>query len=389
MSRDPSNFAGSPELKLIVAAATPLRHLGISAETNAIFAGVRDWNAVGDLAARHGLRPLCFEFIRKFNSGSVPEDWLQSLSKSIRPLSQRSLALSAELVSILDILERAGVRAVPYKGPALAAQAFADIARREYGDLDLLVHHEEISAIAGALQREGYRAAIPLERTLKNSPGQYSFLRPGGPPVEFHTEKTLRYYPRPIDLTKLESRLVTARIGDRHLQTFAPEDALTILSVHGSKHLWARLMWVADIAWLIQSTPQFDWSAAMKCAEEFSATRMMLTGAGLASELLGAKLPEDIERHVSEHGGVAFLMRESRHELFSSPAGAMQRAIFRIRSVDGFGAGLRYLCRLTSSPAEEDWAGGDRGQISSALSRPGRLLRKYGIRRADSRRNNG
>jgi hypothetical protein len=388
MSQGRSNLAMSPELRLIVAAANPRMYATGNAESNAIFADVRDWNAVGDLAARHGLRPLCFEFIRKFNPGSAPDDWLQSFSKSIRPISQRSLALSAELVSVLEILERAGIRAIPYKGPALAAQAFRDIARREYGDLDLLVHHEEISAIAGALERESYRAALPLERTLQNIPGQYSFSRHGGLPVEFHTEKTLRYYPRPLKLSKLESRLVLVQIGDRHLQTFAPEDALTILSVHGSKHLWARLMWVADIAWLIESTPHFDWSAAMECAESFGASRMTLTGAGLASELLGTRLPEEIKQLVRENRGVAFLMRESRKELFSFAAGAMQRAIFRVRSVDGFGAGLRYLLRLTSSPAEGDWAGGERGQISSALSRPARLLQKYGIRRANSRGNN-
>lgn len=383
------NLALPPELSLIIAAATPRTHDAGNAEVNAVFEGVRDWDAVGELAARHGLRPLCFEFIRKFNRGSVPEDWLESFANNIRPVSQRSLALSAELLSILDTLERAGIRAIPYKGPALAAQAFGDIARREYGDLDLLAHHREMSAIAGVLQREGYRAALPLERTLKNIPGQYSFSRPGGPLVEFHTEKTLRYYPRPLDLSKLESRLVSVQIGDRQLQTFAPEDALTILSVHASKHLWARLMWVADIAWLIQFTAQFDWSAAIECAESCGATRMTLTGAGLASELLGIKISEDIARRVRENRGVASLMRAARAELFSSPASVIQRARFRIGSVDGFGAGLRYLFRLTSSPAEEDWAGGERGQISSALSRPARLLRKYGIHRASGRRNNG
>ena len=383
------NFALSPELRLIVAAATPRTHGGRNADVSTILEGVCDWNAIGELAARHGLRPLCFEFVRKFSSGSAPELWLQSFSNSIRPIAQRGLALSAELFSILGILERAGIRAIPYKGPALAVQAFGDIARREYGDLDLLVHHEQISGIAGALQREGYRAAVPLERTLKNIPGQYSFSRPGGPPVEFHTEKTLRYYPRPLDLAKMESRLVTVRIGDRHLQTFAPEDALTILSVHASKHLWARLMWVADVAWLIDSSPQFDWSAAMRCAESCGASRMTLTGAGLASELLGTKIPKDIARRMRENPGVARLVRAARSELFSSPASAIQRARFRIASVDGFGAGLRYLLRLTTSPAEDDWAGGERGQISSALSRPARLLRKYGIRRANSSRNNG
>ena len=47
--------------------------------------------------------------------------------------------LVGELVHALDALDRAGVRALAFKGLALAAQAYGDAAARGAGDLDLLV----------------------------------------------------------------------------------------------------------------------------------------------------------------------------------------------------------------------------------------------------------
>lgn len=352
--------------------------------SDALFAQVSDWNEVSLLAETHGVRPLSFDLLRQKNISSIPQNWLDSLATTVQILTRRSLALTAELFHLLDALETASITAISYKGPVLAAQAFGDIARREYGDLDILVHHRDIAAVEELMLREGYRAAVPLNSLAPSAiPGQFSYSRPGALPVEFHTEKTLRYYPVPFDIAWLERNLARIAIGDRQVRTFSPEDSLTVLSVHGCKHLWSRLLWVADIAWLIHSTPLFNWEAATQCADRFRSRRMMLTGAALASDLLGANLPGSIQAQIRSNSVVQKLIAESCRELFAghSAAGVFDRALFRIRSVEGTVAGLRYLFRLTGSPAEDDWADGNRGGISAAASRPLRLIRKYGLKR--------
>lgn len=347
---------------------------------------ITDWNRFARIASEHGIRPLCLNRLRGTDPSIVPLDFIESLTREVRMFTRRSLALTAELFFALDVLERAGIPAISYKGPALAAQAFGDVGLREYGDLDILVRHNDIARAAEFLQRQGYSAALPLNaRDPYNTPipGQYSFSRPGGPPVELHTEKTLRYYPVPLDFKLLDHRVVPIRIGDRTVKTFTPEAALTILSLHGCKHIWSRLLWVSDIAWLLHSNPSLDWRDALDLARRLGAHRMMLTGVGLSAELLGASIPEDIETRISGDRFVCYLIEKSREELLASGAasGVMQRAMYRIRSVEGLAAGLRYLARLTGSPAEDDWAEGKRARFSAALWRPLRLIRKYGITR--------
>ena len=375
----------SPEWKFILAAARPPD--GRSAQQSDLAessAEMSDWNRISDLAEIHGVRPLCFDLLRQESIASIPQSWLDSLAKTVQILTRRSLALTAELFQLLDALESASIPAIPYKGPVLAAQAFGDIARREYGDLDILVHHRDIATVEELMLREGYRAAVPLKSLAASAvPGQFSYSRPGALPVEFHTEKTLRYYPVPFDLSWLERNLARVSIGDRTVQTFAPEDSLTVLSVHGCKHIWSRLLWVADIAWLINSSPDFNWDAAFECAKRFRSRRMMLTGAGLAADLLEARLPEKLQAQIRDDAAVQKLIAESCREIFTGPsaAGVLERAFFRVRSVEGSIAGLRYLFRLTGSPAEDDWAGERRGGVSAAASRPLRLIRKYGLKR--------
>ncbi|HET9399517.1 MAG TPA: nucleotidyltransferase family protein [Candidatus Acidoferrales bacterium] len=375
----------SPEWKFILAAARPRVNREVQqGDLEKCVAAVRDWEQVGALAEIHGVRPLCFDLLRQQNIGLIPQNWLDSLAKTVQILTRRSLALTAELFHLLDALEAASIPAIPYKGPVLAAQAFGDIARREYGDLDILVHHRDVAAVEELLLREGYRAAVPLNSLASSAvPGQFSYSRPGALPVEFHTEKTLRYYPVPFDIAWLERNLTRVSIGDRDVRTFAPEDSLTVLSVHGCKHLWSRLLWVADIAWLIHSSPDFNWDAAMECADRFRSRRMMLTGAGLAANLLETELPEKIHFQIGGDAAVQKLIAESCREIFAGPsaAGVLERALFRVRSVEGTVAGLRYLYRLTGSPAEDDWTGAKPGGISAAASRPLRLIRKYGLTR--------
>jgi len=68
-------------------------------------------------------------------------------------------------------------------------------------------------------------------------------------------------------------------------------------------------------------------------------------------------------------------------DISAGGAGALPRAIFRIRSRDGIGKGLRHVWRLAISPTESD-----REEVRLAgwlaplyvLVRPWRLLRQYG-----------
>lgn len=377
----------NPNQRLLLLAARPGDPQAPEIET--LVAQITDWAALLADAAQHGIRPLLHRALQSIKFVGVPPEWRASLEENVRLLVKQNLAFTTELLHVLAVLDRANIEAIPYKGPIAALQAYRDIGLREFMDLDIMVRQRDVPQITEILRTAGYPSQSSTETenpaptgSREKIPGQYHFARPPADlPLEFHTEQTMRYYPAPLDLDRLSSRLIKIALGDSAVRVFAPEDSLTILSVHGSKHLWNRIQWIADIAWLA-ALPRFNFVEALITARQLHAEKMTLTGLALASALLDAKLPPDLAREISSNRDVQQLALESALELLHpnrSRANVAQRAAFRIRSAPTRREGLKHLLRLATSPTEEDRAASSTSELSSALKRPLRLAKKYGI----------
>lgn len=372
-------------LRLLFISAKP----GVLAreEVTALAAQVSDWPALLAAANDQCVRPLFHRALYGASFAGVPAQWRQALEQSLRQLLKQNLAFTAELLHIVDVLDHAEVECIPYKGPILALQAYRDIGLREFMDVDILVRQRDIPRVTAAMSDAGYplfspsEAPTPVDSTA--IPGQYHFAKPPEfLPIEFHTEQTLRYYPAPVDFDRFLSHLSVVAFGGQSLRAFSPELTLSILSVHGSKHLWNRLQWIADLAWLLHSTSSFDWNSALATANELGAEKMVFTGLALASGLLDFALPGEIAAKIKSDEDVTFLAAQSAREMFHparAAANAAQRAAFRVRSAPTRGSGFRHLLRLATSPTEEDRPEGSTSKLGSILSRPVRLARKYGL----------
>lgn len=377
----------NPEMRLLllaVRAGDPP-----SEEISALVSGVSDWVALHATAAEHGIRPLLHRALRAVGFTGMPESRRHSLEENVRLIVRQNLAFSSELLHALAILRHTRMQVIPYKGPIAAIQAYREIGLREFMDLDIMIRQRDVARVTQALREHGYpphttEEAVYAETAREEAyvPGQYHFSRP--PlflPLEFHTEQTLRYYPVRLDIDRLTRRLATISLGDKRVHVFPPEVSLTILSVHGSKHLWNRLQWVADIAWLT-SHPNFDWDEAFANARDLHAEKMALTGLALAAELIEAELPPEITKQVNADRDVQELARQSARELLNharANANVVQRAAFRVRSAPTRAEGLKHLARLATSPTDEDRSPAKPSGSSSFLKRPLRLARKYGV----------
>jgi Uncharacterised nucleotidyltransferase len=268
-------------------------------------------------------------------------------------------------------------------------QAHEDIALREFDDLDIIVRQRDMTRANEVVTGLGYRPTFPwiLSADARSAlvPGEYQYRNPSrGILLELHTERTLRHFPVPPDLDDLSRRLVPVLVCGHEIRTFAPEDALLMLCIHGSKDFWERILWIADVAELIRACPKLDWNAVYGRADAWRARRILHLGLGLASVMLDARLSDEIGARVSQDRVAAALASDVTHRLLQrdQPAiGSAGRFSFRRRMVDGALAGWRYSIRLAVAPTEEDWQmvrlPGPLAPLYVAL-RPLRLLRKYG-----------
>jgi len=386
-----SSTAVCPEKRLLVCCARTKMQPAIAEEIRARVAGPLDWDFLLAEASENSVTPLLARQLLAWAGDVLPSGQIERLKDAARANAVRSLILVAELIKIMDAFRAEGIPAIPYKGPVLAVQAYGDVTLREFEDLDVVLRQRDMAKANDILTSLGYRPKFPWIL----SPGAASALVPGEynyrdedrrAMVELHTERTLRHFPVPPDLDDLARRLVPVALSGHNVRTFAPEDALPILCIHGSKDFWERISWIADIAELVQMHPQLDWDRVFRCAESLRAPRMLHLGLALAAGLLGAPLPDVILSRVRNDRTAASVASEVQHRLLSRAwprLDAAGRFRFRRRMLPGTLSGWRYSIRLAVVPAEEDWL---MVRLPRALAplyvalRPLRLLRKYGWR---------
>jgi hypothetical protein len=75
---------------------------------------------------------------------AVPKANLAQLRNYFHANAQRNLFLTQELLKLLTLFKTNGISAIPYKGPVLAVAVYGNLALRQFGDLDILVHKRDV-----------------------------------------------------------------------------------------------------------------------------------------------------------------------------------------------------------------------------------------------------
>ena len=343
-----------------------------------------DWDYLLQLADRHGLQPLLHWHLTAVCPNTVPKEPQQHLRVAFQRVSALNILLTHELQKLIALFAENNVTAVPYKGPALALQLFDNVALRQFSDLDLLVHPRDVLRARDLLLRDGYEPLPPLSegqqavllRTQCNLPFSREQKRMI---VELHWKVSAPSFARPFETEDFWSRLVDGKLETTNIKLPAVEDLLLALCIHGSKHLWERVAWIADIAGLISSKEKLNWDELIRRARSTGSERMLLLGLQLAERLLEVNLPDEAKSALKADAKVALLADDVVRDLFTpdlTPSGISGYFLFQIRARRRLRDKINYL-RFTFTPNEEDLV---RFNLPSSLSflyylvRPVRLV---------------
>lgn len=378
----------APEAELLIHCARVELDQYRAEMIRALVAGELDWELLLSLAVRHGMIPLVHFHLNALRTGPRDPVPAARLREYAQRISAMNAYLTGELRQLLAAFEARGVGAIPYKGPALAMEAYGSVSLRYFCDLDILVRKRDYASARDILGERGFRPyqglGVAQQAVMLRTQCNVPFTRDDDRSiVEIHWEVAARNYSRALDERGLWSRSREATFAGARVQMLAPEDLLHALCVHGSKHLWERLSWICDVAQLIGRGPQLDWDALLDRARATGSTRLLLLGLNLADELLGARLPQNIRAELDADASVARLTRRVLAGLFveAGPAEGMSGYFgFQLGARERLRDKLRYF-GYTFSPTDEDVA-----QLSLPrplnfiyyLLRPLRLLRTGG-----------
>lgn len=378
--------ARAPGHALLLACA----RLSLSAEQAArarrLAERVHDWAPALRLARRHGLIAFLHRHLR---DAPLPPAAAAELRALHRDGVHRGLDMAAELRRLLDALAAGGIEALAYKGPALAMRAYGQLGMRAFVDLDLLVRPGDVPRALARLAADGYAPRLAFsraqERWFRRVDGDYPLVhRETGLLVELHARVSSERFCMPISTESLMRRATTVPLGGGEVRTLGDEDQLLVLAVHGAKHRWQRLEWVAALAELLRAG-RGDVDAALARAAELRARRTLLLGLSLARCLLDAPLPPSAAAAIAADAGLVSLAAEAEARLFGDGPEEADETVanlrFNLHARDGVADRARYAARWLFAPSPEDWRW---AHLPDALFplyrllRPVRLLLRHG-----------
>ncbi len=270
--------------------------------------------------------------------------------------------MAAELVRLLALLKEAGVAAVAFKGPVLAAMAYGSIDLRQFSDLDILVQQADLPRVAEILTGERYLSPHSRREGLATDYFQEfedAFFAPGGMgAVDVHWKVTPGSFRFAPDEEYFWSRAQMVDLEFGTVTAIAPEDLLLYLCVHAAKHGWIALGSICDVAETIRARPEIDLIAILDEATTLGSRRMFLTGILLAHELVGAPVNPVVVAIARRDRAVDSLAKRVASQLFNGAGPGRSQFdpwAVPIRSIETTRARMRYVVRRMLAPTMGDY----------------------------------
>jgi hypothetical protein len=341
-------------------ASAPVDGRATSAAPDAI-----DWEALLELADRHGLSAFLQRFLERVAPVEAPPPVLARLRERVRLRTRENLRHAAGLIALAPAMEAAGIDTMTYKGPVLSERLHGNPTLRDYDDLDLLVRERDVDEATRFLQVRGLRPWFELKPDQEGRLGDSQYARhfgnaETGVAVDLHWGFAQPYLSSGLDEATIWADPQEVALGPVRLRTLADPLLLLVLCVHGSKHEphpWNRLKWIVDVAGLSRLIPGDRWGPLVTQARALHLERPLLFGLLVAHRLLATPLAPPVEERLRAVGDIEPLA-DAVLATLTSPSGdaAPTRIDYDLRLLDRRRDRVRYVLHRLFVPNPKDWA---------------------------------
>lgn len=305
--RAPAPRRSPAELRFVFAVARMAVGGGGPLELGEAAGKVADWDIALRGLARHGLIGLAAPILKR--ERVTPPEAQAAFEAHENAHAVAVLMRILEAVRIIRALEARRIRYLVIKGIPLSIQIHGDAASRGGRDIDIWVEPGRMSEAEAILGQLGYVLPIHAMRggpidgaTPKESGWVHAESRIL---VELHDRLTDNRALLPWDFDTLWKTRETVLIGGQPAPTMARGRLSVYLAVHGAKHGWQRLMWLADMAALLDGRESFD--RALADARVHGLEGMMLHVFWVLRHWLGVAVPDDLLARASRRSDTRLL----------------------------------------------------------------------------------
>ena len=287
---------------------------------------VNNWDRFLRVVQRQRVAGLVHSALSSANV-KLPPHVEQHLVGQAQQTARQNLMLTAEAVRLQNVFDAAGISVVFFKGITLAQLAYASLSLKHGNDIDLLVLPDHVEAAMRLLEREGYALWQPAEYLSK---AQLRSVICHGNEVAFvHRQRNVqvdlhwRLVENPLLLEGVDASTRTQNVAlssGVSIRSFVEEDLFAYLCVHGARHAWSRLKWIADLNALIAAKSNAEIVHLHRHAQAKGAGLCAGQALILCHRLLKLKLPPMLEPELYGNGRLERLVRTAMSAMVGSDA---------------------------------------------------------------------
>lgn len=297
------------------------------------------WEPILRDAASHGLASWLYRSLDRAGVlAELPADVVDRLRQLCRAVAARNMLLAAELADVLRACEAQGVPCVPVRGPALAERLYGDITARPMGDLDVLVHRDDLARVASVLCDRGFQELSHRSEFARMFSYTLVFVkqRHGWVIVEPHW--TIAYPPfvDRVDMTAVWAGCVRTHVVGVESWSLGREDLLLHLCLHlMHPDEYVPLLWVAELDLLLRREGnELDWSRFLATARAARLGFLLAHALDRVRQLFGTPVPAGVF-----------------DELAHPAPGAIEQRVMRLLADDARPDGREQVATLLALPS--------------------------------------
>ncbi|MBW7452529.1 nucleotidyltransferase family protein [Paenibacillus sepulcri] len=259
---DLSVFSKEFMLMLSFAGADPDPELQESLLQNA---GPVDWEKFIQLVRHHRVYPTVYLQTKRMDRQWLPAEVVDALQHDYTGNVFKMLHLTAEMNKVCALFHEEHVRSLMLKGPVLSEILYGDLSLRTCKDLDILVPLQDVEKAEQLLLQSGFVLDSDEVRVLSDWKWRVHHISYTHPDSKIQIELHWRLNPdkgkEPSFDELWERRRASSQAGP-FAYTLGNEDLFFFLALHGARHGWFRLRWLADIDHMVRQ--ELDWSNVLR-----------------------------------------------------------------------------------------------------------------------------
>jgi len=261
-----------------------------------------DWDGMLETVISHGLSMSLYRNLNKINQNHlIPSGFMEKLRQTYYVNAKRNMLLYSELEQVLKSFQNDGIKTIVLKGAMLAETVYPNIALRSMGDIDLLIHKDDLDRAEkrilelGYIFNEHYRSAEWYIEKLHH-------LAPLFNPnkivkIEVHHNIIPPSNPFAINIDEFWQRALPAKIANTDVLILSPEDLILHLSLHICylDQFVGRIKGLCDILEVVRHYQgKINWTQITTEIHKYKIGKFVYYPLYFAKELLHADIPSDV-----------------------------------------------------------------------------------------------